>query len=141
MQNSESTHFSALYPWFAEHGTDLVHPDDLAEFKALMPYGKVFEVLPGAVEGMVRLAYGAKTFRVLPDLLREVKSPRFRVGDSVRLAGRNEEGIVDDVMWHQKGECPFYKLNVRGKKMSKRYWEADLEFAPDKVDLGSIGGS
>src|SRR5262249_5919736 len=36
---------NGVYPWFPEHGTHVVHPDDLETFTKLVPAGKVFTVV------------------------------------------------------------------------------------------------
>ncbi|MBK8236402.1 MAG: hypothetical protein IPK74_12660 [Deltaproteobacteria bacterium] len=52
----------ALYPWVEEHGTDLIHPDDLTTVLDLLPHGKVFRLV-GEEGGFLRLRYGDSEFR------------------------------------------------------------------------------
>jgi hypothetical protein len=114
----------ALYPWFDEHGTEKVHPQDLTAFRALGPYGKVFRV--GAPEPpFVVLEYGAGRYRVDPSLLKEVTDPGFAVGDPVVLED-GTRGEVAEVGWHHQKAEPIFFLNVGGKRKSRRYGRAEL---------------
>lgn len=115
----------ALYPWFEEHGDDLIHPEDLEGFKALMPYGKVFEI-GQANDTYVCLFYGSRAFQVKPDLLKKVEKARYRVGDKVEVNGKSGMGEIVDVMWHHKDAKPFFQITLDGNKKSNRYWESDL---------------
>jgi hypothetical protein len=114
----------ALYPWFEEQGTDKVHPDDLAAFRALGPAGKVFRVVePGPP--LATLEYRDRRYRVHPALMREVADPGFRPGQAVLL----EDGSaaeVTDVLWHHQRNEPFFQLAVGGKRKSRRYWASEL---------------
>ena len=90
-----------------------------------MPYGKVFEI--GETNGIyVCLFYGARSFRVKPNLLKKVDKTKFQVGDKVELSGKNGTGEIVDVMWHHKEAKPFFQITLNGKKKSNRYWEFDL---------------
>jgi hypothetical protein len=115
-----------LYPWFAEDGADLIHPDDREAFRALGPYGRVFQKV-GDDDGYMRLRYGERTYRVRPSLFQSVTVPAFDFGQKVRLNRRPDEvGAVQDIMWHHKENRPMYFLNVNGKRVSTRRWEEDL---------------
>ncbi len=116
---------SALYPWFEEHGFGLVHPEDLERFKALLPYGKVFEI-GESLGGYVCLLYGADTFRVKPGLLTEVPPTKYRIGDKVEVGGKEGVGEIIDVLWHHGKAMPFFQIVFDGKKIRKRYWETDF---------------
>lgn len=61
--------------------------------------------------------------------------PRFAIGQRVRviLGERNRtahEGTVQDIIWHFKDERHNYYIEERGKKISKRYFDTDLESVP-----------
>lgn len=115
----------ALYPWFAEHGADFVHPEDLQRFVALAPYGRVFTV--SAVDGeFVELGYGTEKFRVISKLLQLVPGPKFIIGQKIRCASSNNSGQIIHIIWHYKEEKPFYLIAMDGKPRSKRYWDNDL---------------
>lgn len=117
-----------LYPWFAEHGTELVHPDDVEAWIALQPYGLVFERIGEAGE-FIKLAYGGQVFRVKPDLFRPVQPPLKRIGDVVRveLSGALTEAVVVEIKWHFKRGEPFFLVEKKGKRSKKRYWASDFK--------------
>jgi len=61
--------------------------------------------------------------------------PRFALGQRVRviLGERNQtahEGTLRNVVWHFKDERHNYYLEEGGKKISKRYFESDLQPVP-----------
>src|SRR5262245_54656646 len=61
-------------------------------------------------------------------------SPRFELGATVRvvLNERNRTphvGMVRKVIWHFKDERYNYYLEENGRKVSKRYFDEDLELA------------
>lgn len=113
-----------LYPWFEEDGSELIHPDDLATVKRLMPHGLVFQLL-GEGDGFIRLSYGDVVVRVRPSKFQEVIADVRTVGEAVRLVD-GRAGEVIGVQWHHKRAEPMYKLCMEGKKKSKRYWNSDL---------------
>jgi len=58
--------------------------------------------------------------------------PTFALGQKVRviLSERNKTvriGTIREIIWHYKDHRYNYYLEVEGKKVSKRYLEADLE--------------
>jgi len=89
MSNSNETTAGTwgLYPWFEEHGAELVHSDDIDEFRKLSPYGKVF-LRTGEDNGFIRLAYGDRTFHVKPDLFQPVPRSHSRSARTSRFAAR-----------------------------------------------------
>lgn len=80
---------------------------------------------------------GYKLQRLYKEVRKEVdsmiKQPNlYNKGDqvSVVLNKRNStryRGIIRDVIWHFKDECWLYFIEVNGKKISKRYYEDDLQ--------------
>ena len=67
----------------------------------------------------------------------EKPSPAFSVGQRVRviLNERNRTartGTIRQIIWHYKDECYNYYLDVNGKKISKRYYEVDIELLPSE---------
>ena len=117
----------ARYPWFVEHGIDLIHPDDLADFKKIMPGGKVFGYSDDG--DWIILNDGAQLFRVREKLLIPVPQPRFWIGDCVGFTsgGEAKRGVVRTIMWHSKEKAPFFLLSSNDKRLSKRYFENDLD--------------
>ena len=62
--------------------------------------------------------------------------PVFYVGECVRviLNERNRTshtGPVREIIWHHKDRCYNYYITAGGKKVSKRYYEEDLERVPE----------
>lgn len=62
----------------------------------------------------------------------EKSEPTFHIGQRVRvvLNDRNRtphEGTVRQIVWHYKDRRYNYYLEEAGKKVSKRYFEEDLE--------------
>lgn len=114
-----------LYPWFAEHGAELVHPDDLEGFQALMPYGKLFQV--AAQEGeFLALRYGDERFRVRPgELFQPRPAPAFAFGDAVQVPKKGP-GTVAAIEWHHQRQAPLFFVAVDGKRLKKRYGAEDL---------------
>lgn len=60
-----------------------------------------------------------------------VPVPKFTIGQKVRVRGdRNQtvhEGTIRGVIWHFKGRRYNYYLEEGGNKISKRYYDSDLE--------------
>ena len=119
-----------LYQWFEEHGTDLIHPEDLPGFRALIPNGKIFECV-GRDEEYLTLRYGDMEFRVRPSLFKIVARPSRRFGEEVHLSN-GKRGIVTDIQWHFQRAEAMYHLMFDGKKRSRRYWESD--FAKEGIE-------
>lgn len=121
---SEENTSWGLYPWFEEHGVDLIHPDDLATVRALLPNGKVFRLV-GEEQEFLRLRYGDVEFRARPSLFKPVAGHVRGVGETIALSD-GRMGEVIGVQWHQKRDEPMYQLRLEGKKKSNRYWNADF---------------
>ncbi|WP_216319956.1 DUF6960 family protein [Deinococcus aestuarii] len=113
-----------LYPWFEEHGVHLVHSDDLDAWRALGPYGRVFELL-GEEGEYLALGYGDQIFWVRPELWRELRDVPFGVGDRVQTQDRIE-GIIYEALWHHQHEQAFYLILKQGRRTTKRYSKYDL---------------
>ncbi|WP_140402139.1 hypothetical protein [Flavonifractor sp. An306] len=116
------------FAWRMEHGTDLIHPDDLENFKKEAHNCKVFECIE---EGeYLTLRYGNKHYRVKNKLFAPVPSPKFNFGEKVILKGKNIEAIITDIMWHINNREHYYYVTIGKKKHSKRFFESELS----KVD-------
>jgi len=114
------------YPWFLEHGLDMIHPDDLERFKKESNNCKVFERVD-VNDNYMTLKYGDNIYRVKDNLFREVKPPKFFIGQKVGLLNKEDQnGIITDMFWHYNNEEYFYFLEVNGKKKSRRYLESEL---------------
>ena len=93
-----------LYPWFEEHGADLIHPEDLATARALVPSGKVFRLV-GEEDGYLRLRYGDVEVRARPTLFEPVAGRVRGVGEVVALSD-GRAGEVIGVQWHHQRDEP-----------------------------------
>jgi hypothetical protein len=119
-----------LYLWFVEYEPELVHPDDLDQFRNFKPYGHVFHCIGKDLSYLI-LQYGDSRFRVKPDLFRPVPPPRHIVGEVVSVARDNGivTAVVCDVMWHFKKSKPYYHVAINGKRSGRQYWDEDLDVA------------
>lgn len=116
-----------LCQWFEEHGTDIVHPDDLEAFRRFLPNGKVFQCLCQEGDYLV-LRYGDLRFRVRPLLFKPVPVPSTKIGDRVRIRSNGEvlPAVITGMAWHFQRSEPYYSVTVNGKERSKRYWQSDF---------------
>jgi|SRR5260370_28531122 len=116
-----------LYPWFEEHGRELIHPNDLDSFRRLISNVKVFQCT--ACEGdYVTLRYGEEQFRVKPTLFKPVPKPSFGFGKDVsfRKGSSLAAGKISDILWHFKERKHYFLVSVDGKPLKKRYWPEEL---------------
>ena len=114
----------ALCPWFEEHGTDMVHPEDVPIIRNVCPYGKVFRV-EGQADGFTLRSYGTARFRIKPHLLIAVDEAKYAVGEIGTRAGIGEFQVTG-VYWHHRDARPYYTISVEGRRKSKRYRADDL---------------
>lgn len=113
-----------LYPWFEEHGVELVHPDDLQAFRVLMPYGKVFE---RESEGeFLTLRYGERRYRVKRELFQPVSAPMYQFGQQVIIIETGDEARVDEIHWHFQLHDAMFFVSRAGRRQKKRFWAKDL---------------
>lgn len=122
-----------LYPWFEEHGAQLVHSEDLDAFRKLSPYGKVF-LRTGEVDEFIELCYGESKFRVKPELFQPVPPVSFPIGTRVAVRGKNGDAVVDSIQWHHRDAKPICHVRRDGKLDSRRYSAEDLTPVLASVD-------
>lgn len=65
-------------------------------------------------------------------MIAEIPPSKFAVGQRVRVRinehnHTSREGIIRDIVWHHKNQQHNYYLEENGKKVSKRYYEHDLD--------------
>ncbi len=113
-----------LYTWFEELGTDLIHPENLAAVRVLMPNGKVLRVV-NEDDGFIRLSYGNIEFRARPALFKELAGEVHGIGETIALKD-GRAGEVIGIQWHHQRAEPMYQLAVEGTKKTKRYWNSDF---------------
>jgi hypothetical protein len=118
-----------LLVWFAEHGTERIHPEDRGVVIAFHPSGKLFRA-SGEDRDWLRLQYGHITLRVHSSLFHPVDATVRDIGGRVTLIdGRVAEVI--GIMWHHLRAEPMYQLSFGGKRKSKRYWNSDFAGADE----------
>lgn len=112
------------YPWFIEHGIDLIHPDDFEAFKQEANNSKVFECIE---EGdYITLKYNNHCYRVRDKLFKPVPSPQYNFGEVVRIKEKEEDAVITDIMWHYGKRQHYYLVSVKNKKKSKRYLDSEF---------------
>lgn len=108
---------------------DRVHPDSSRQLWDLHPQSRVFNVVSRGPEYWT-MRYGDLDFLVKPGgILREVPPPAFQMGDRVKRVGRDVEGTIVDIFWHFKRDRPFFYINSRGRRISRRFEASELEIA------------
>ena len=112
-----------IYPWFKEHGSDLIHPDDIGTLVKEANNCKVFECIEDGE--YLTLKYNSNYYRVKDKLFKRVPTPKYIFGEIVRLKN-DEEAIITDIMWHYGKQEHYYLISIRGKKKSKRYLETEF---------------
>lgn len=116
----------ALFTWFVEHGVEHLHPDDVAGALALVPAGKVFEVIDDG-DGLT-LRFGRRTtLRVRSTArLEPVAAPAHAPGDAVVIVASDEPAVVLEIHWHRNEAQPFFVLERAGRRSSRRFWAREL---------------
>lgn len=112
------------YPWFVEHGIELIHPDDFEAFKQEANSSKVFECI--GEEDYITIKYNNNCYRVMDKLFKSVPAPKYHFGEIVKIKGNEDKTIITDIMWHYNKQEHYYLVSVRNKKKSRRYWESEF---------------
>lgn len=115
-----------VYQCFQGTDDDMIAAEDREEFFALKPNGKVFQCVSMS-DGMIKLKYGKKEFRVIPKLYKVVNEPQYKLGDIVEIIEKSSIGQIIDVEWHIKDNTPFYFLEIEGKRSGKRYKDYEVK--------------
>ena len=119
-----------IYPWFVEHGKELIHPDDWngfeEQFQKTASPAAVAQCV-GASNGFLLLQYPSGVFRVKPDLFRIIPTPAFSFGEHVVVLKTPEKrGVVYQIIWHYKENQPMYFVLYGGKRSKRRYRAEEL---------------
>jgi len=115
-----------LYKWFKEDGEHLIFPSDLERFMKFQAKSILFYCIDED-DQYITIKYKDETFRVKPELYKQVPTPKFKYGDKVKMIENPEiEAIIDNILWHYDRNEPMYFIVVNGKRKSKRYWETDF---------------
>ena len=114
------------FTWFPEHGSHLVHPEDIGWFGDAGVQGAVGMVAPGPDSWLV-FHLGKKTVRLASEIVHPCASPDFRHGQRVEtLPPRTPfTGEITSIKWHFERHEPFYLV---GPKHS-RYYSHELRAA------------
>lgn len=113
-----------VYPWVIEQGTELIHHDDLEDFRKQASNCKVYQCVD--VSEYLTLKYQSRCYRVKAELFRTIPTPRFEFGQSVIIKKSGQKAVVSDIMWHYDRQQHYYFLIVENKRKSKRYFESEL---------------
>lgn len=113
-----------IYPWFVEHGIDLIHPDDFEAFKQEANSSKVFECIEE--RDYITLKYNNNYYRVKDKLFKPVPAPKYNFGDVVKIKENEEDAVITDIMWHYGKQQHYYLVSVKDKKKSRRYLDSEF---------------
>lgn len=103
-----------IYPWFVEHGIDLIHPDDFEAFKQEVNNSKVFECIETG--DYITLKYNNNSYRARDTLFKPVPAPKYNFGKVVKIKEKEEEAVITDIMWHYSKHQHYYFVSVKNKK-------------------------
>lgn len=116
-----------LYPWFATHNPQFVHPNDVPLFTMLRPFGKLFQKV-NETEGYFVLRYRDGFYRVRPEIFKPVAAPTLDFGQMVvDVRQPSKIGQIYDIEWHEQQNGPVYYIAVNGRRDAKRYYEGELK--------------
>lgn len=110
------------YPWFVEHGIDLIHPDDFEAFKQEANNSKVFECIGKG--DYITLKYNNNCYRVRDKLFKPVPAPKYNFGKAVRI--KEKDVVITDIMWNYSKRQHYYFVSVKNKKKSRRYLDSEF---------------
>lgn len=112
--------------WFA------LDPNEHTEINLILsqskiPGNRVFNCIAANNE-TITLKYGNATFEAKPAYFKKVEAPRFNMGDAVsETSGQKRQGIITQIIWHDKKQASYYIISINGKESSKWNFDEDLE--------------
>lgn len=112
-----------LYPWFVECGEDLIHPEDIGQFK---PNNSLVFYCKDTFEDYLILQYGIYEYRVKPNNYKLLKEPPFHSGDQVIVKNQEKPGVIEEIQWHYKDNNFIFYISIEGKKKTRRYLDNEL---------------
>ena len=113
-----------VYPWFIEHGVDLIHPDDIEAFRREANNSKVFECIEDG--DFLTLKYNTNCYRVSNRLFKPVPNPQYVFEQVVIIRENGEEATITDIMWHYGKKEHYYMVSINNKKRAKRYLASEF---------------
>jgi hypothetical protein len=116
-----------LYPWFREHGTHLIHPEDLDAVERLIPFWRVF-FCEGECDGYLVLRYRDRVYRVRPDFFTPIGNLPFGFGETVLVHGSvpPKIGVTREIGWHFGRKAAYYNLSFGTRKSTRWYFPEEL---------------
>lgn len=118
------------FPWWPVDGDDWIHPDDVAQARAMIPSERVFR-RDGSEAEYLLLHYGDVTLRVRRTLWQEVEPEGFEIGDwvEVRTRGMQNEpriGTIVEMLWDKQAGALRYQIEDDDQVIDHRYSRDDL---------------
>jgi hypothetical protein len=119
------------FPWWPEDGDAWLHPDDVAQARAMIPSGRIF-CRDGTDGEYGRLRYGDVTLRAKPTLWQEVAPEGFEIGDWVEvrsrgLANEPRTGTIAEIAWDGHAGEIRYQIVDNGQRIETLYARDDLK--------------
>jgi len=127
------------FPWWPEDGNDWLHPDDVAQARAVIPSGRVFR-RDSSEDEYVLMRYGDITLRVRRTLWQEVEPEGFELGDWVEVLSRglrNEPhtGVIREMLWDQRTKTIQYLIADNNVPINEPYTRDDLRHVQPTNEL------
>lgn len=118
------------FPWWPEDGNGWVHPEDVAQARAMIPSGRVFR-RDGTDGEFLLMHYGDITLRVRRTLWQEVEHEGFELGDWVEVLSRglrNEPrtGVIREILWDERTNVIHYLITENDVPINEPLTRDDL---------------
>jgi hypothetical protein len=130
------------FPWWPEDGNDWVHPDDVAQARAMIPSGRIFRRDASDGEYLL-MRYGDIALRVRRTLWQEIEPEGFELGDWVEVLSRglrNEPrtGIIREMLWDARASVIRYFIWENEVPINDAYTRDDLRHVQPTEPLKRI---
>ena len=109
--------------WSYEFEKEKIHPEDVENFKFICGQFVVFECI-GTDGEYIKVKLGSNTYRVKPEIFTELKEPKYKIGDIIRIKNISATILFNE--WHNDKMEHYYYVAVNGKRKSRRYFESEL---------------
>ena len=94
-------------PWSYEFQKEKIHPDDVEQFKTFYGPFVTFECV-GEEGDFIIIKCGSDTFRVKPEIFREIKESKYKIGDTIKINDINATIKFNE--WHVEKREHYYYL-------------------------------
>ena len=118
----ESTKWG-MCPWSYEFEKEKIHPEDIEKFKLISGPFVVFECIR-IDSKYITIKCGDNTYRVKPEIFRELREPKYKIRDTVKIKGMYAVILFNE--WHYEKKEHYYYVTVNGKRKTRRYFESEL---------------